>query len=103
MLLNEYADRSNQEIVELFGGGFTDAVDQLVLGTWSGPIDSAYGTHLVHVLARTAPRALSLDEVRNDVATDLLNGRREEQNRSALQRVRERYDVRISPSDSAQP
>ena len=103
MLLKEYADRSNQEIVELFGDGFTDAVDQLLLGTWSGPIDSAYGTHLVPVLARTAPRALSLDEVRNDVATDLLYGRREEQNRTAFQRVRERYDVKIFPSDSAQP
>ena len=103
MLLKEYADRSNQEIVELFGGRFAGALEQLLLGTWSGPIDSAYGTHLVHVLARTAPRPLSLDEVRNDVATDLLYGRREEQNRTAFQRVRERYDVKIFPSDSAQP
>ena len=95
MLLREYADRTDQEIAELFGRPFAAAVAELDVGDWSGPIESAYGTHLVRVVRRVEPRAPVLDEVRHRVVADLLDGRRREQNRAAVQSVRERYDVRM--------
>ena len=99
MLLGEYADRTDREIVELFGGGFSDALDALAVGDWHGPVRSAHGTHLVQVLSRTTPAAPALDDVRERVAQDLLEARRREQNAAALQALRQRYEVRIPATE----
>ena len=94
-LLREYADRTDQEIAELFGGGFAAALPALAAGTWQGPVESAHGAHLVQVIGRVEPRLPALTEVRDRVADDLLESRRRERNRAALLALRERYDVRI--------
>ena len=95
MLLREYADRTDQEISELFGGRFAAALPAVAAGAWQGPLASAHGAHLVQVLGRTEPRLPALDEVRNRVAEDLLESRRRERNQAALQALRERYEVRM--------
>ena len=95
MLLREYADRTDQEIAELFGGDFAAALSELTAGGWHGPVRSAHGTHLVHVLGRTEARTPPLDEVRDRVVRDLVATRRRDQNRAALQALRDRYEVRL--------
>ena len=95
MLLLEYADRTDQEIAELFGGRFAAALTDLAAGAWQGPIESAHGHHLVQVIGRTEPRLPALDEVRGRVAEDLLESRRRERNEAALQALRERYEIRM--------
>ena len=95
VLLREYADRTDQEIAELFGGRFATALPALAAGAWQGPVESAHGAHLVQVLGRTEPRLPALDEVRDRVAENLLESRRREQNEAALQALRERYEVRM--------
>ena len=92
-LLREYADRTDQEIAELFGGGFATALPTLAAGTWQGPVESAHGAHLVQVIGRVEPRLPALDEVRGRVADDLLENRRRERNHAALLALRERYEV----------
>lgn len=92
-LLREYADRTDQEIAELFGGGFATALPTLATGTWQGPVASAHGAHLVQVIGRVEPRLPALDEVRGRVADDLLESRRRERNQAALLALRERYEV----------
>ena len=57
MLLREYADRTDQEIAELFGGAFAAALPALAAGAWQGPLESAHGVHLVLVIGRTEPQA----------------------------------------------
>lgn len=93
-LLREYTDRTDQEIAELFGGGFAAALPALAAGTWQGPVESAHGAHLVQVVGRVEPRLPALDEIRGRVADDLLESRRRERNRTALLALRERYEVR---------
>ena len=97
MLLREYADRTDQELAELFGGTFAGAVIQLSVGDWHGPIRSAYGTHLVRVMSRTKPRVPAFVEVRDRVVEDLIADRRREQNQAALRTVAEGYEVRMPP------
>lgn len=95
MLLREYADRTDQEIAELFGGRFATAMPSLAMGEWQGPVGSAHGVHLVQVIDRAEPRLPALDEVRGRVAEDLLESRRRERNEAALQTLRERYEIRM--------
>ena len=94
-LLREYAGRTDQEIAELFGGGFASALPALAAGAWHGPVESAHGVHLVQVIGRTEPRVPALDEVRDRVAEDLLESRRRERNEAALQTLRQRYEIRM--------
>lgn len=103
MLLREYADRSDQEIAELFGGGFAMALADLAVGQWQGPVRSAHGTHLVLVMGRTEPRTPSLDDVRTRVANDLVELRRREHNLAAFQAVRDRYEVRLPAMEASMP
>lgn len=103
MLLREYADRTDQEIGELFGGNFADELSELTLGQWHGPVRSAHGTHLVQVLGRTEPRTPALDEVRDRVVRDLVEARRRDQNQAALQALRERYEVRLPVPEDHPP
>ncbi len=101
MLLREYADRTDQEIAELFGGRFAAALPDLARGGWHGPIRSAYGTHLVRVVARTEPRTPSFTELRDRVVEDLVAERRREQNEAALDELRARYEVRMPQASAA--
>ena len=98
-LLREYADRTDQEIAELFGGDFAAALSALAVGGWHGPVRSAHGTHVVRVLGRTEPRTPPLDEVRDRVVRDLVETRRRDQNEAALQALRGRYEVRLPVSE----
>ena len=99
MLLREYADRTDREIADLFGMDFPAALHDIEPGDWQGPIASTHGMHLVRVLGRRSPQPPALDDVRERVVEDLLEAQRREQNRIALQALRERYDVRMAGSD----
>jgi len=91
----EFTARDAQEITALFGGEFAAQVATLRQGEWSGPVMSSYGLHLVHVEARTEPRAAKFDEVRVTVARDFNDERRRTANREVFERLRERYRVTV--------
>ena len=60
------------------GAGFSAAVAALALDTWSEPLESAYGLHLVRVDARTPARSPALDEARERLRREWLHDAREE-------------------------
>ena len=60
--------QSARELSRLFGPDFAKAVMVLAPRTWSGPIHSAYGMHLVWVDDKTGPGWPSVDAVRSRVA-----------------------------------
>lgn len=102
MLARTYADRSGREIAALFGSAFADAVAELPVGGWRGPVESTYGRHLVRVNGRTASRAPALAEVRERVAADLREDLRRERGRAAYRELRGRYEVRFPAAFAAE-
>lgn len=81
-----------------FGAAFAEQLVQLPQGEWVGPLASGLGAHLVRVSAR-APAALPpLDEVRQQVAREWENARRERARSESYRKLRERYDVVIEAS-----
>ncbi len=103
MLRREYAERTEQELGELFGVGFAAAVIQQLPGTWRGPISSAYGWHLVRVHKRTPAERPTLDAVRGRVLEDYLTERREEANEAFFRELRARYEVRVHDDEVRAP
>ena len=103
MLARTYADRTDAEIAGLFGAAFADAVSASPMNDWTGPVESAYGMHLVRVRGRTPARAPRLDEVRDRVADDLHEERRREQGRAAYRALRDGYEVRLPAENGTAP
>jgi peptidyl-prolyl cis-trans isomerase C len=96
-----FAARTTGELARVFGDGFARAAAALPAGTWSAPIRSSYGLHLVRVTARDAGGPAALAAVRDAVARDWTAAEREQANRAARARVRARYRVTVEPDDVA--
>jgi parvulin-like peptidyl-prolyl isomerase len=70
-------------------------------GRWTGPIESAYGLHLVFIHKRTDGRVPALDEIRQAVQREWLTARRKELNEQFYQRLRSRYTVVVEQPQAA--
>ncbi|MAT93080.1 MAG: hypothetical protein CME59_10810 [Halioglobus sp.] len=64
-------------------------------GAWSGPVRSTYGVHYVWVEALEPEREATLEEVRPQLLRDLESRARAEALRESIDRLRERYEVRL--------
>jgi hypothetical protein len=81
------------QVVRDFGEDFASALTALPVGTWGGPVRSAYGLHLVRVADRSPGRDANLTEVRAAVARDYENDQRLRAAAEYEHRLRENYDI----------
>jgi len=81
-----------------FGAGFAAALKDLPLGRWQGPVESAFGLHLVLLSGRTGGGQPLLEQVRAEVERDLLLARAKEANEATYNRLRANYRVRVESS-----
>lgn len=92
--------QSEQQLSGIFGPQFAARVIPLGPQTWSAPIRSSYGWHLVRVTERRAARAPALTDIREAVQRDWEEERREQASRAALARLRQRYEVHVDGAGS---
>jgi hypothetical protein len=85
------------DLKNTFGEAFASAVAAVPAGSWQGPIDSGYGTHLVYVQARTDSRHPPLSEVREQVRREYLDAKRRDAIDTFYRAILSRYTVRIEP------
>jgi hypothetical protein len=95
MLQNYYPENSQADIQKQFGSGFAESVADMSPGQWYGPVLSGYGVHLVYVHRRSEPPAPVFAEVRDRVAQDWEDDKRQELNEQYYASLRARYDVVI--------
>ena len=93
MFQDHYSDRSFEELANLFGPPFAQAVLDLTPGSWQGPIESGYGWHLVWVDSITPGRVPAFEEVEPDVKTEWVAEQRADAKRKAFDAMRARYEV----------
>jgi hypothetical protein len=91
------------EVARTFGTAFADALGELKVGEWQGPVTSAYGLHVVKVEQMTPGRHPELAEVRESVERDWSAAQSEQLNEAFYQTVRERYTVRMEAPGAAGP
>jgi parvulin-like peptidyl-prolyl isomerase len=72
----DFTSVSAGDVAMRFGDGFAQALASLPEGTWSGPLTSAYGEHLVLVARREDGRVPTLDEARDAVRREWESGQR---------------------------
>jgi len=88
-------DLREGEIARLFGSVFTDGLNGIETGRWSGPVESGFGLHLVLIEERVVAREPELDEVRDAVQRDWLSQRRREAVDGLYERLAENYSIEI--------
>ena len=87
------------KIARTLGQGFARALFELAPGSWSGPIESGYGWHLVWVDSITPVRVTAFEDVETDVRREWIEGQRAEIRQRAFEAMRARYEV-VLPKDS---
>lgn len=101
-LEHEYTNQSQQQVERAFGSGFAEQLFQAKPSIWSGPFKSAYGTHLVQVIAKTASKVPELSSVRDKVERDWRYDQRQQANEAIFQRLKEKYEIVIEQQQSIQ-
>lgn len=94
-LPSELHDVRESEIARLFGSVFTDRLQGLETGHWTGPVESGFGLHLVFIEAREAGRLPDLAEVREAVQREWLSKRRRTAVDGLYERLAENYTIEI--------
>ena len=95
-----YAERTPDQIASVFGGPFTKALSELKPGTWSGPVESAFGWHLVFVDALLPARLPAFEEIEAEVKAAWTQQQRAELKRDAYEYMRAKYQV-VLPTNKA--
>ena len=101
LLEHAYAETAADIVARTFGKAFADRVDELPIGEWSGPVESAYGLHLVIVDKHTEGWLPELARVRQAVERDWRYAQRQRATKRFQEDLLSRYRVSIQwPQDS---
>ena len=84
----------------VFGEGFFDLVAELPTGEWAGPVVSAYGVHLVRVLATLPARTPPLEEIRGAVLKNWREAKAQEIREQVYAERRAHFTVEIRRRDA---
>ena len=93
LLPESLRDADEPSVAAAFGPAFAREVFLLDVGSWSGPVASGYGQHLVRVDTATAARQRGLPEARAEVLELWRTVKAAEREARTLAELRERYGV----------
>ena len=87
------SDQGRTAVDGTLGTGVFDTLAALPTDSWTGPVETGYGQHLVRVTAFTADRPLTLDEARDKVLFDWRRASAETLTEAQLADLRSRYEI----------
>jgi len=95
MLPGSFDDIIENDVARHFGTEFATSLAGVPVGQWSGPLESAYGLHLVLIRGREPGVFPPFDEVRDAVQREWEATQRSAATEAFYQGLRERYEVSI--------
>ena len=96
-------DMRETQTANEYGREFAEQLQEAQTGQWTGPITSAYGSHLAFVRERTPGSMPQLAEVREQVQRDWYAARRAESKEEFSEALLQKYNVTIQhpqPADT---
>lgn len=84
---------SDQDLIRDFNQDFTRAINSIPLNTWSGPINSRYGSHLVFIEQRLPAYVPPLADIKREVKKRLLQKLADEWLSLRLQQLKQEFKV----------
>jgi hypothetical protein len=94
-----YVERTQEEVASHFGEEMAQAVFRLQpeKERWQGPIRSEFGVHLVLLTRAEAARIPSLNEVSDQLASELQRSREVERKQNTIDKLIDDFEIRLSP------
>ena len=102
MLDNDYHALPASEAGRIFGDKFATSLARLPLGKWQGPLESAYGVHLVFVSEHVGGRMPTLAEAHDAVRREWDEAHRAEANDRFYAELLKHYTVTIEKPEPAE-
>jgi len=99
MVPDQFTEESRWEVKRVFGDLFTESIFQLEVEVWNGPVESAYGWHLVKVGHRTEGEVPALNEIWDQVEREWSFDMRRRIKEEQYQKMREGYQITIENGD----
>ena len=99
MLKRKFSRLSTIDVSRLFGGDFAAGVFNAPENGWQGPIDSAFGRHLVRIDAVTPKATPELEHVRADVIRAWQDEMQRQANTERLKELIEKYKVVVEDAN----
>ena len=100
-LPKEFERAPDADVARSFGREFPKKLSALPVGSWSGPVESTYGLHLVLIRKRTAGRLPPLNDVREAVLNEWRAAQRLDLNENLRRLRRAKFAVTVQWPDWA--
>ncbi len=97
MLGKNFVEKSRFEIQRDFGKQFIRIFDEPIFNSWKGPVESAYGFHVIKLLNKVESVTPSLNQVKEKVEVDFYLEEKQKTLDSYLFELRDKYQVIINP------
>lgn len=98
LLPSEFNSIALTELDQLFGNNFGQRLFDFETDQWLGPIESAYGQHLVYLDEKIEGRLPALEEIRPSVEREWFARAREDAKQEFYEKLRDRYEIVIESS-----
>ncbi len=95
MIPSEFENESKRSIENLFGKDFSTDIFIVETDNWNGPVESAYGWHLVYVGQLTKGELPDLNEIWDQVENEWTAKRKREMREEQYEMMRERYEIAV--------
>ena len=92
---NVFRDQTLSDVKNVFGDKFAGQVITAPAAQWVGPVQSAYGFHLVEVSGHSPSTIPDLSEVREQVLLDWRQDQRRRRDEEAIEALRSRYEIAL--------
>ncbi len=92
---NEFIETPSHQLAQQLGSDFSNALESVETNVWIGPIDSGFGTHLVLITYREAPKKPEFESVRNEIERDFSYEKEKLVNQAIYNQMKKKYQVVI--------
>ena len=92
-----FINKTLKEIDRDFGKGFSNNFSQGVKGSWLGPFNSIYGTHLIKMSNIVEAKKPNYEEVKKAVLMDYFLDMKQQEMKNYIESLKEEYQVQINP------
>lgn len=96
-----FENSTDKHVIRYLGERFITELEGLPLGRWSGPVQSAYGWHLVHVRGFHDGDLPALDKVKQRLVYDWQTDETEKALRQHKKRLREMHEIVLETAESS--
>jgi parvulin-like peptidyl-prolyl isomerase len=91
----DYTEQTQLDIIQNFGDQpILDSLFRCPVHTWTGPVKSGYGWHLLYILKRDEATIMPFEVNKDFIKTKYKEAIKDEQNRKAFEQVESNYTVK---------